>query len=240
MNMLTRLLLLVLPFVATPLLGQAQEVVDPTCDLTQETSLATMVARSSIVVEGKAGRRRSYWNPTHTRIYTATTITVYKVFKGQLQGNQVEFVTPGGQVGNQMTIIQDGPDAISLTGVGLFFGVPTQQGTVGSAVPAAQVLDVYNRYEGYLTYRGDDSEDYNAAFSACRRYRHIALTLYVPLQQAAGRPYQELAPFNIDTYDRYAELRTTPADAPQRRAASHNPAPLKRYKHKLKNRYPRS
>jgi hypothetical protein len=201
--------------VSTPS-AYAQEVVNPNCDIAQETPLSTMVSQSSIVVEGKASARRGFWNAAHNRIFTATTVTVYKVFKGQIQGNQVEFITPGGQVGEQMDLIQDGPDP-KLQGAGLFFGVPTQQAPTGSALPTAQVLDVFNVYEGYLTYRGDETKDHNAAFSACRRYRDIPTTLYAPIQQAAGHPYQELAPFNIDTYDRYAELRHSPMEEPLQR-----------------------
>lgn len=199
---------------------QAQEVINPNCDTSQDVSLAQMAGKSSFIVEGKATAKRGFWNTNHTRICTATTITVYKVFKGTLQGNQVEIVTAGGNVGDVFTIAHD-DDNLPVQGVGLFFGVPTQQGTQGATVPANQVLDIFGYYQGFFSYKGDGA-DYNTAVTSCLLYRNIRTTLYAPIQDAVGQPYQELQPFNIDTYDVYSDLRPTPANAPQKKSTSVN------------------
>jgi len=212
---------LLLPFSLSH--SHAQEAVVFGCDTTMETPLALMVSQSSLVVEGMAGPKRSCWNASHTLLLTATTVTVYKVFKGYIQGNQVEFITRGCGVGTQIAVTQDSLDP-QLQGAGLFFGVPTQQAPTGSTLPATQVLDVYNVHEGYFTYRGDKTKDHNTAFSACRQYRNIPATLYAPIQEAAGQVYLELAPFNIDTYDRYVLLHHSQIAGPSPRAPSALPA----------------
>lgn len=196
----------------------AQEIINPNCDVASEASLATMISNASFIVEGKATSQRGFWNAAHTAIYTATTITVYKVFKGQLQGNQVEIVTLGGRVGDEALLVKDS-DRLPVQGVGLFFGVPTQQGTAGTSLPAAQVLDIYGFYQGHFSYRGD-GQNYNTAVTACRQYRDIRTSLYAPIQRATGRSYQELAAFDIDSYDVYEDLRPTPDNAPQKKSSS--------------------
>lgn len=183
----------------------AQDIVNPNCNISQETSLQELTAQATIVVEGRAGKHRSFWNASHSAIYTATTITVYKVFKGSLQGDEVEIVTPGGTVGDEWQTRDDDPAVLPLSTntVGLFMGVPTKQGAEGATLPASQVLDVVGKYEGFFRYSGVEP-DPSAAFSACRRYRNVPVTLYTPIQMVVGKPYQTLRDFDIATYDRYA------------------------------------
>lgn len=204
--------------------ARAQEVVNPRCNLSQETPLAELVRQSTLAVEGRVETQRSFWNDKHTAIYTATTVTVYKVFKGQLVGDKVEIVTPGGTVGDQWEEHHDDPAVLRLsTGiVGLFLGVPTRQGTQGSALPAGQVLDVVGRYEGFFRYSGEQPEP-TAAFSACRRYRNIPVTLYRPVEEAAGQPYRVVHEFDLTKYDPYA----LPAAAPESRGATPSNSPTK-------------
>ncbi len=195
--------------------ASAQELINPNCDTSAEASLAEMASKASIIVEGQVTAQRGFWNAAHTGIYTAKTITVYKVFKGSITGNQVEIVSEGGRVGAEMALLKD-DDKLPVQGAGLFFGVPTKQGALGSALPASQVLDIYGYTLGHFSYRGD-GENHNTAVTTCRQYRDIRNTLYAPIQQAVGHPYQELAPFSIDTYDVYSGLRETPPNAPQKK-----------------------
>ena len=37
-----------------------------------------------LIAEGKVIEKKSFWNNEHTMIYTANTIEVYKLFKGNL------------------------------------------------------------------------------------------------------------------------------------------------------------
>ena len=54
-----------------------------------------------LIAEGKVIEKKSFWNNEHTMIYTANTIEVYKLFKGNLVEKSIEVITEGGGVGNQ-------------------------------------------------------------------------------------------------------------------------------------------
>lgn len=194
---------LLLAALGTAAPGRAQEVVNPNCNLSKETSLVDLTHKAQVVVEGQVEGSRSFWSANHSGIYTAISVTVYKVFKGNLQGDRVEIVIPGGAVGEQWEMHDDDPAVLPLsTGmVGIFFGVPTAQGTAGTALPPAQVLDVVGEYEGFFCYSGVEP-DPSAAFSACRRYRNVPVTLYEPIQQATGQRYQTLHAFDVSGYVR--------------------------------------
>jgi len=62
-------------------------------------SLAELGENSTAVVKGKVAGVRSYWNDSHTKIFTETTITIDETFKGQL-GGVVSVVQLGGTVDN--------------------------------------------------------------------------------------------------------------------------------------------
>lgn len=179
---------------------QAQEVVNTKCTLSQERSLVQLTEQATVVVEGRVETSRCFRNPKG-RIYTATLITVFKVFKGVLQGDLVEIITPGGTVGDQWEVHDDNPAVLPLSsgGVGLFFGVPTVLGPTNSGVPNTQVLDLVGEYEGYIRYSGEDPEP-STAYSACRRYRNVPTTLYAPIQAAARASYTELHPFEVENF----------------------------------------
>lgn len=66
-----------------------------------KVSLTEKTAYSSYIVEGKVSDRQSFWNSSHTMIYTKNTIQLFSVFKGSLQGQTVTVITEGGRVGNE-------------------------------------------------------------------------------------------------------------------------------------------
>jgi len=62
-------------------------------------SLDQMGDNATAVVRGKVAAVRSFWNDTHTKIFTETTIAVDETFKGQ-PGEAVRVVQLGGTVDN--------------------------------------------------------------------------------------------------------------------------------------------
>src|SRR5205814_9709852 len=66
------------------------------------------INNSTLIVEGKVTDKKSFWNDTHTMIFTVNTIEVYKLFKGNITENTIEIMTQGGSVGK---------DAISVSHV---------------------------------------------------------------------------------------------------------------------------
>lgn len=56
-------------------------------------------AESSLVVQGRVVEVRSYWNDSHTKIFTETTVEIDRTYKG-IDRSEVRVVQMGGTVGN--------------------------------------------------------------------------------------------------------------------------------------------
>ena len=50
-----------------------------------KVDLDERIDRSELIVEGRVVDQESFWNRSRTLIYAASTIEVYRVFKGQLE-----------------------------------------------------------------------------------------------------------------------------------------------------------
>ena len=69
-----------------------------------EIPLANQIKQSSQIVEGKVISKFTYWDNQHSNIYTAYTIAVTKVFKGN--GNPyIDVIIKGGVIGLEAQII---------------------------------------------------------------------------------------------------------------------------------------
>ena len=68
----------------------------------KETSLKNQIDNSSLVVEGKVISKKAFWGDDGL-IYTANTVEIYKVFKGELV-ETIEVITVGGTVGSRALI----------------------------------------------------------------------------------------------------------------------------------------
>ena len=62
----------------------------------KETSLQQQIEKSALVVEGKIISKKSFWS--ENVIYTANTLEVYKIFKGEAVAT-IDIITKGGTVG---------------------------------------------------------------------------------------------------------------------------------------------
>lgn len=71
--------------------------------LLREVSLESQIEKSDMVVEGEVIGKRSFWDAERRLIYTANTIQVYKVFKGEPIAT-IEVITVGGTVGFRVLI----------------------------------------------------------------------------------------------------------------------------------------
>jgi hypothetical protein len=62
-------------------------------------TLQERLQASEIVIEGEVVSKKSFWDARRELIYTSNIIKVYKVFKGDVRGNQqIELITQGGTV----------------------------------------------------------------------------------------------------------------------------------------------
>ena len=68
----------------------------------KEISLGQQINKSTLVIEGKVVSKRSFWQ--NSLIYTANTVEVYKVFKGEPIAT-VEVITQGGVIGSKNQLV---------------------------------------------------------------------------------------------------------------------------------------
>ncbi|PHS10044.1 MAG: hypothetical protein COA88_03170 [Kordia sp.] len=84
-----------------------------------EVSFGNRVSQSQVIIEGKILNQRSFWDNNKHNIYTASEIEIYKVFKGRVNTQTLEIITPGGTVGLKKEIVQPSL-ALSMNDVGVF------------------------------------------------------------------------------------------------------------------------
>ena len=105
--------LLALLFIATITLpARAQE-------LMIEIPLSTQVESSSQIIEGEVIAKKSFWDADHNNIYTANTIEIFKIFKGQISSDTVNIITAGGSVGNKIEVVTPSL-SLNVGEIGLF------------------------------------------------------------------------------------------------------------------------
>src|SRR6478672_6853038 len=76
------------------------------------------ISQSSHIIEGKVIDQKSFWDPSHSNIYTSSLIEVYKTFKNTVPV-YIEVVTEGGIVGNDKSVVEPSLQ-LSIGDVGVF------------------------------------------------------------------------------------------------------------------------
>lgn len=160
-----------------------------------EVGLAEKVQQSTLIAEGTIVSQSSFWNPAHTMIYTANTIKLHKLFKGDIPATFIEVLTVGGVVGNDFIEASD-LAKLELNETGLFFCYPN---TINLRNPVTQALlyDIYSSAQGYIRY-DLDSKIADAPFIS---YKNIVNNLYPAVQQRTGHPYIDKDPQFIISAD---------------------------------------
>jgi hypothetical protein len=149
-----------------------------------KVKLDETITSSTLIAEGKVIAKKSFWNEAHTMIFTANTVEVYKIFKGNITGGTIEVMTQGGSVG---------PDAVEVSEllqldmgkIGLFFCEPNR---INLKSPFTQKIlyDVYGSDQGFLRYDLENDEAY-APFAS---YKKIESNLYTIIQQKTRQSFR--------------------------------------------------
>jgi len=112
-------------------------------------SLQQRVEKATLIFEGKVTDKTSFWNETHTQIYTSNIVAVYKVFKGNLTATQVEIITPGGVVGKDMEEVSHSLQ-LNAGDIGIFTAIPNPVKLVQK--PGLIQLKAYAGLQGFIKY----------------------------------------------------------------------------------------
>jgi hypothetical protein len=113
-------------------------------------SLEQRVNNSAVIVEGKVLSQTSFWNASHTHIYTSNKVEVYKIFKGDVQGSEIEIITEGGTVGNERELLTSTLELVNGQ-AGIFFCMPNAVTDPGGRVKSNSFL-VYSSLQGFISY----------------------------------------------------------------------------------------
>lgn len=152
-----------------------------------EIPLNERVSNSTVVVEGEVISQSSFWNSTHTMIYTATTVDLYKIFKGN-PANQIEIITEGGTVGMDMITVEPSLQ-LHVGEVGMFTCIPV---TRAKGLPAN--VSGRPRYEAYASVQGFVKYNLatNTASDPFRVYHGIQTNVYNVVAPAGGHQFREV------------------------------------------------
>lgn len=157
--------------------------------LMYEVPLSSRVEQSEAIFEGKVIAKKSFWNKSHNYIYTANTVEIYKIFKGNLTETQTEIITPGGVVGEK-AIIAEPALKLSKGQTGIFFTSVDH-----SNLPVtATVMKPVAGPQGFIQYNIVE----NTAADAFVVYQNITGNLYKKITALTKNNYQTVHPFDVD------------------------------------------
>jgi hypothetical protein len=144
--------------------------------MTYVVPMQEKISGSSAIIEGKVIARQSFWNANSSFIYTSNIIEVYKVFKGSVTTNQIEVITEGGVVGNQMIKAEPSLE-LQIDETGVFFLI--QAANLNPASP----FTPSNQFEGYAANQSLIKYDLKdgSAVDGLLNYSNIATQVYQPV-----------------------------------------------------------
>jgi hypothetical protein len=91
-----------------PLVALLFMVVSMAEGLVLRKSLEELTDEATYIVKGKVVEKVSFWNESHSRIYTRVKVSVNEYIKGSGSG-VVEFIVPGGTVNDTTLWVSDAP-----------------------------------------------------------------------------------------------------------------------------------
>jgi hypothetical protein len=155
-----------------------------------ELPFSEKIKNATTIFEGKVTGKASFWNDKHTLIFTANTVEVYKVFKGNLTAKEVQIIVEGGTVGNDM---QRSESTINFKEgfVGVFLAESTNTQSSENKSPA---FKLYGSSQGFIKY--DLVE--KTASDPFKKYANIQDDLYKAINTQTGEQIREIKSFNID------------------------------------------
>lgn len=151
------------------------------------------IENATDVFEGKVIRKTCFWDAQHSRIHTSNTIEVYKIFKGNITTSEVEIITEGGQVGDE---IHTTSHALELKegSVGIFMVEPSTVVNPQTQENKIPIFRTYGGTQGFIKY--DLLE--KTASDPFKKYTNITDEVYKAITDKTGQAFREIKFFSID------------------------------------------
>lgn len=156
-----------------------------------ELPLLDKVQKSSDIFEGKVIRKNCFWNSQHSLIFTSNIVEVYKVFKGNVSNPEVEIITEGGLIGDEMHTIEPNVN-LNVGNVGIFMTTPT---TITDTSNAPSFM-CYGNAQGFFKY----DPLTKTASVPFRKYNDIQNDLYATILNLIGETLKQIQPFDLNNY----------------------------------------
>lgn len=159
-----------------------------------EIPLAQRVNSATFIAEGKVINQYSYWNSSHTMIYTANEIELYKIFKGSVTTTAIEIITEGGTVNLDKIVVEPALE-LEIGQVGMFTCTPVVRAK-GIMVSRGRLpqFEAYASLQGFVKY---DLANQTAS-DAFRTYNDIQTEVYNVCAPAGHQQYREIRHFDIN------------------------------------------
>ena len=153
-------------------------------------SLTDRVNESTTILEGKVISQYGFWDTTNSFIFTANTIEVYKVFKGNHNSTIAVIITEGGTAGNLKHIAEPSL-TVNVNETGIFFLQTSVITSFTGWTPSAPGYMTYGSAQGFIRYEASAGRD------VFNYYSDVPSEIYSIITTTTGNAWQTLAPFNI-------------------------------------------
>ena len=157
----------------------------------KELPFKKQIENSSLIVEGKVISKKSFWS-TDGLIYTANTIEVFKVFKGE-QLSTVDVITLGGTVGLK-GLMANPSLKLQMGDVGVF--VLVKSGNTVSKTKGiinSKIFKPYGSLQGFYKYNLLK----DLAANPFNKKQGIETSFYNEIMTYTKKPYVEIKTFGI-------------------------------------------
>lgn len=158
----------------------------------KEISLKEQINNSSLVVEGQVISQKSFWDADHRLIYTAHTVDIYKVFKGEVV-ETIEVLTLGGVVGLN-AMIASNTLKLREGNVGVFTLYDSKVSLYSKGTSKNKIFQAYSSLQGFYKY----NLHHNAALNPFNKKQGVQSSFYNEIMIHTKSSYIEVADFNVN------------------------------------------
>lgn len=160
-------------------------------------SLQNRISNSYAVVEGKVTHKFSFWNADSTLIFTENIVDVYKVFKGNINSQQIAIITEGGIIGNSKHVVEPSLQLKREQVATFFLILPSVQNP--NSIFNSTYFYSPVAFEPYAIAQGAIKYDVKSKTGndVYNTYLNIDVEVYQTIVTQLGQSYSVIKPFNI-------------------------------------------
>ena len=167
----------------------------------KEISFKEQITNSTMIVEGEVIAKTSFWS--NNLIYTANTVKVHKVFKGDPL-KTVEVITVGGVVGDKALMVSHGLKLQKGT-TGLFMLEDSDVVDLSTNKSTIKQFKPYSDVQGFYRYNLFD----DLAVNPFKVKQGITSSLYNDILAITKKDYLEISDFNVEQFNKLASQNKT-------------------------------